>query len=90
MMRSSISPPPPPPSCTPPWPIDEGPARHELRRQIARFERILAELSVLLGEPCSPINRSRGPALLATRELESIRDELLTAAEALAQATRRA
>lgn len=89
MMRSSIARPPPPPS-SPPRPIDEGPSRRELRRQIARFERILAELSVLRGEPCSPINLSRGPALLATRELESIRDELLAAAEALAQATRRA
>lgn len=60
--------------------VDEGPMRGDLRRQIRWLERDLAELAAGLA-PWEPRRSSptRGPSLLSARELEEVRDELLTA-----------
>jgi hypothetical protein len=75
MSRERIGLPPMAPPATPP--VDEGPMRRELLRQIAMLDVELAALSrAWPGDPASP---RRGPALLDTAELERIRDELVAA-----------
>lgn len=58
--------------------VDEGPMRGELRRQIAALERQLTRF-VQANCPTEEVRTSvtRGPGLLATAQLEEIRDELL-------------
>jgi hypothetical protein len=71
---------PPPTDPDPFGPLDEGPMRRELRRQIARLEREFARVKGVLApwelERTTP---RRGPALLDAGALEQIRDELLDA-----------
>lgn len=69
--------PPPPVVPAAPPPVDEGPMRRELLRQIALLDADLAARS----RPWSTTRTTarRGPARLATAELERIRDELLLA-----------
>jgi GntR family transcriptional regulator len=58
---------------------DEAVTRRELRRQIAQLEGALARLPpppVLAGDRA--VSRRDGPTLLSTRDLEAVRDELLT------------
>lgn len=68
----------PPPEAPTTAPTDEGPMRGELRRQIAFLERDIAKF-VALNCPHEPqtASKPRGPGVLATSELEEIRDELL-------------
>ena len=58
---------------------DDAATRRELRRQIAQLETALARLppAPVLADDRSP-TRPAGPALLSTRDLEAVRDELLT------------
>jgi hypothetical protein len=59
-------------------PVDEGPMRGDLRRQIALLE---AEISRFVVENCPdvvlPEQPIRGPAVLSSADLEQVRDELL-------------
>jgi hypothetical protein len=75
--------PPPPPELDLPT-VAEGPMRGELRRQIERLEREILRLRAIVApwEPPGP-SRSRGPALLGSAALESIRDELVEVLAAL-------
>jgi hypothetical protein len=58
-------------------PVDEGPMRRELMRQIAVLDAALAARTPgLASERTTP---RRGPAVQPTRELELIRDELFAA-----------
>jgi hypothetical protein len=64
--------PPPPPIDVP---VDEGPMRRELLRQIALLD---AELGALTsGLESTRVTPLRGPAMQPTIALERIRDELL-------------
>lgn len=67
--------PPAPPVA--PDPVDEGPMRRELLRQIGQLE---VELSMRVPgwEPTCRTPR-RGPAMAPTSELEALRDELMHA-----------
>lgn len=67
----------PPAPPTAPEPVDEGPMRRELLRQIGQLE---VELSARTPgwEPTCPTPR-RGPAMAPTSELEALRDELMRA-----------
>jgi hypothetical protein len=67
---------PPAPPATPD-PIDEGPMRRELLRQIALLEVDLSA-AVPGWAPTCPTPK-RGPAMAPTRELEALRDELVRA-----------
>ncbi|MCW3064675.1 MAG: hypothetical protein JWN32_1847 [Solirubrobacterales bacterium] len=58
-------------------PVDEGPMRRELLRQIALLDADLAARSE--GWGTVRVTPRRGPALQPTAVLERIRDELLTA-----------
>jgi hypothetical protein len=70
----------PPPPVFDAAPVAEGPMRRELRRQIARLERELARLKLVIAPwEIDRVTPSRGPALLDAAALESVRDELLTA-----------
>src|SRR5712691_3941242 len=75
---------PPPPVEPPLVPVDEGPMRGDLRRQIAELERRLTRL-VAAACPWEPRQTSphRGPALLQAADLERIRDELVGAIDDL-------
>ena len=66
--------------------VDEGPMRRDLCRQIGWLERDLTELAIAVA-PWEPRRSSstRGPSVLCTRELEEVRDELLTAIARLSQ-----
>jgi len=64
----------PPPATDVPDPVDEGPMRRELLRQIAQLERRLSASTPGWESTC-PTPR-RGPALQPTSELERLRDEL--------------
>jgi DNA-binding GntR family transcriptional regulator len=58
---------------------DDASTRRELRRQIAQLETALARLPpppVLAADRAG--GRRAGPTLLSTRDLEAVRDELLT------------
>lgn len=58
---------------------DDAATRRELRRQIAQLEGALARLPpppALAGDRA--VSRRDGPTLLSTRDLEAVRDELLT------------
>lgn len=58
--------------------LDEGPMRAELLRQIRRLEIEISRFTVA-NCPYAPVvaSQRRGPAILATAQLEEIRDELL-------------
>ena len=60
--------------------------RRDLCRQIGWLERDLTELALAVA-PWEPSRSSptRGPSVLCTRELEEVRDELLTAIARLSQ-----
>jgi hypothetical protein len=60
--------------------------RGELRRQIARLEREILRLRSVVApwEPPGP-SRSRGPALLGSAALETIRDEMVDVLAVLRQ-----
>ncbi|HYF26187.1 MAG TPA: hypothetical protein VD931_10655 [Baekduia sp.] len=62
-------------------PVDEGPMRRELLRQIALLDGELSARQA--GWSATPASPRRGPAVLASTELERIRDELLAALDAL-------
>ncbi|WP_354698839.1 hypothetical protein DSM112329_04537 [Paraconexibacter sp. AEG42_29] len=67
--------PPAPPAA--PDPIDEGPMRRELLRQIGQLE---VELSARVpGWEPTCVTPRRGPAMPPTSELEALRDELMQA-----------
>lgn len=71
-----------PPPTAPPEDVvvDEGPMRSELLRQIAGLEEELAVAQARARDwRRVRVSPRRGPALLPTAALESIRDELLTA-----------
>lgn len=76
----------PPPVVPIDLPVDEGPMRSELLRQIRRLE---IEMSRFAAANCpfdgAPRSARRGPAILTTAQLEEIRDELLEARAALHQ-----
>jgi DNA-binding transcriptional regulator YhcF (GntR family) len=59
---------------------DDAATRRELRRQIAQLEGALARLPPAPAAPADDRSASRraGPTLLSTRDLEAVRDELLT------------
>lgn len=67
--------PPAPPQA--PDPIDEGPMRRELLRQIGELELRLSAASPGWEPTCT--TRKRGPAMPPTSELEALRDELMQA-----------
>lgn len=67
----------PPPVDLPSLVTDEGPMRGELRRQIERLEKQLAELKASAWSWGTSLERpKRGPAVLTTSQLEEVRDEL--------------
>ncbi|WP_354700611.1 hypothetical protein DSM112329_00892 [Paraconexibacter sp. AEG42_29] len=74
----------PPPVVHDGAPVDEGPMRAELLRQIRRLE---IEISRFAAANCPyedlPGSARRGPAILTTAQLEEIRDELLATRNAL-------
>lgn len=76
----------PPPVIPLDLPVDEGPMRSELLRQIRRLE---IEMSRFAAANCpydaAPHSARRGPAILTTAQLEEIRDELLAARAELHQ-----
>lgn len=65
-------------------PVDEGPMRGELMRQIEALEATLARF---ITENCPyeelPVMAQRGPVVLTTEQLEYVRDELLAVQRAL-------
>ncbi|UTI65416.1 hypothetical protein NBH00_04185 [Paraconexibacter antarcticus] len=67
--------PPAPPQA--PDPIDEGPMRRELLRQIGELEVQLSAARPGWAPTCT--TPKRGPAMAPTPELEALRDELLRA-----------
>jgi hypothetical protein len=73
-----------PPVDLPEIPVDEGPMRRELLRQIGALEKELTGLTSTYS-PWDPVIASpeRGPAVLPTEDLEFIRDEMLTALGAM-------
>jgi hypothetical protein len=78
--RGTVPPPPRPPVTTDGGAVDEGPLRRELLRQIGELEEQWS-IRRARRHPWSRerTSRRRGPALLATADLEAIRDELLNA-----------
>lgn len=70
----------PPPQAPGPDVVDEGPMRAELLRQIGHLEIGLGQFaSVNCPYDAVVASPRRGPAILATADLEAIRDELLAA-----------
>lgn len=69
-----------PPTEPAPDPVDEGPMRRELLRQIAQLETELSRRTPGWTPTC-PAPR-RGPAMRPTAELERLRDELLAVSRA--------
>lgn len=67
--------PPAPPQA--PEPVDEGPMRRELLRQIGELEVQLSASRPGWEPTCT--TPKRGPAMAPTRELEALRDELMQA-----------
>jgi hypothetical protein len=67
----------PPPAAPSADPVDEGPMRRELLRQIAQLETELSARRPDWSPTCT--TPKRGPALQPTAELERLRDELLAA-----------
>jgi hypothetical protein len=60
--------------------------RKELRRQIAKLERDIAQMKAVVGPwEMARVTPRRGPALLGAEPLEQVRDELLAARHRLAQ-----
>jgi hypothetical protein len=66
-------------------PVDEGPMRRDLLRQIAQLEAQIADFIIenCPFEPPPLTSPQRGPQILSNAELEEIRDELLATRAAL-------
>lgn len=70
----------PPPALPPGVAADEGPMRRELMRQIEQLEGDIAALGGQIdGFAIVAASPQRGPAVLATAQLEQVRDELIAA-----------
>lgn len=83
MLDSAL--PPAPPDLPTGAPVDQGPMRSDLLRQIALLEQELSRLHARIA-PWSRAERAtprRGPALLTTADLERVRDELVDAIRAV-------
>jgi hypothetical protein len=77
--------PPLPPVDLPSPPVDEGPMRRDLLRQIAWLEADHQELvAAICPWTSAPANLNRaGPRVLSAAELEAVRDELFAAIDRL-------